>query len=117
MNATHSIDHLQAITHVGSILTTANLKEAATAATKPKAATTAHYDQQGQNVGSVSSTSYDNLSLAPDGTITGGNISHESTSVEGAKLATTSIGFGGNGKPASADINVHNTHTDGDFKQ
>lgn len=117
MNATHSIDQLQAITHVGNILGTANIKVGDAAASKPKTATTSHYDQQGQNVGSVSKTSYDGLTLAADGTITCGSLSHESTSVEGAKLATTSIGFAANGKPASADINVHKTHTDGDFKQ
>lgn len=111
MNATHTIDHLQAIAHVASLLGTGTA-----AVNKPKTAATTHYDPTGQEAAITSNTSYEGVTFAADGTISGGNLTHEASVPGGNKLSTTSVGFS-NGKPGSADITVHNNNGDGDFKK
>lgn len=117
MNATYLIDHLQAITHATNVLGATGSAAATAAVNKPKTATSSHYDAEGKTLATVSTTSYEGLNFSSDGAIAGGNLSHQSLSPEGIKLSTTSLGFQGDGKPASAEINIHNTHTDGDFKK
>jgi hypothetical protein len=125
MNATYSMDDLHAVTHVTSLLNTstnANMKMASVKAStpsisKPKLANTSHYDPTGQEVATVSNTSYDGVTFAPDGSIASGNLSHESLTLDGTRLSTTSVGFQNGGKPASAEINVHNHNGIGDFKK
>ncbi|MBE7171680.1 MAG: hypothetical protein INR73_13900 [Williamsia sp.] len=117
MNATYNIDHLQALTHVSSLLNTTAAVGGAAAVNKPKTATTSHYDPTGQEVATISNTSYEGVTFAADGTISGGSLSHDSLHPDGTKLSSTSVGFGSNGKPASAEINVQNLDGVGDFKK
>lgn len=117
MNATYNMDHLQAITHVTSLLNTGATLGDAAAVSKPKTASTSHYDPEGAEVAAVSNTSYEGVTFAPDGSISGGSLSHQSSSPDGVPLSTTSVGFGANGKPGSAEINVHNVSGEGDFKK
>jgi hypothetical protein len=116
MNATHSMDHLHAITHVSNVLNT-NVKATTVAISKPKVANTSHYDPTGKEVAIISNTSFEGITFAADGSIASGNLAHESMSPDGTKLSTTSMGFENNGKPSSAEINVHNKDGSGDFKK
>src|SRR4051794_17848224 len=123
MNATYSMDHLQAITHVTSLLNSSAATGAtaiskpktgllnssaatgATAISKPKTAVSNHYDLSGQDVATTSNTSYENVAFAADGTISGGTLSHESVDFMGStELNNSSLNFLGNGKPGSAQI-------------
>ncbi|MBE7174024.1 MAG: hypothetical protein INR73_25850 [Williamsia sp.] len=117
MNATYSMDHLQAVAHVGAILNATNANAGGAAVNRPKTANTSHYDATGQTVATASTTSYEGVSFGSDGSITGGSLSHQSVSPEGIKLHTTAVNFQADGKPASASIDVHNLHSDGDFKK
>jgi hypothetical protein len=133
MNATYNMDHLQAITHVTSLLNTqatlgatakttpgatAKATLGTTAISKPKTSVTNHYDSAGQDVATVSNTSFEGVTFAADGTILGGTLSHESEDFDmGTKLNNTSLNFLGNGKPGSAQINVNNVNGEGIFKQ
>src|SRR5690349_24320122 len=104
MNATYSMDHIEAITHISNLLGTSNAAASEAAVNKPKSATTQHYDPLGSDVATVSNTSYEGLVFGADGKIAGGNLSHESSGPDGKKLSTTAIGFQANGTPASAEI-------------
>lgn len=115
MNDTHSMDHLQAINHVTAVLNT--VQTGSTAVSKPKTASTHHFDATGESVAHVSTTSYEGVTFAGDGSISGGTLSHQSVSPEGLPLTTTSIGFQDGGKPASANVDIHNLHSDGLFKK
>jgi len=115
MNATYNIDHLQAVTHVTSLLNRTAASGTA-AINKPKTAATSHYDPTGTQVATVSNTSYEGVTFAADGTISGGNLSHQSSTPDGTQLSTTSVNFQNNGKPVSAQVNVNNINGDGDFK-
>ena len=115
MNDTHSLDHLQAINHVTAVLNA--IRAGGATVSKPKTASTHHFDATGNNVAHVSSTSYEGVNFAADGSISGGNLSHQSVSPEGLPLTTTSIGFQAGGKPASANVDIHNLHSDGLFKK
>ena len=116
MNATYNIDHLQAVTHVTSLLNASTPLGDAVAVNKPKNATTNHYDPTGQQVATKSTTSYEGVTFAGDGSISGGNLSHESTDPDGVKLSTTAVGFGSDGKPSAAQIDVNNINGEGNFK-
>ncbi len=116
MNATYNIDHLQAVTHVTSLFNASTLPGDAVAVNKPKNATTNHYDPTGQQVATKSTTSYEGVTFAADGSISGGNLSHDSTDADGVKLSTTAVGFGSDGKPSNAQINVNNVNGEGNFK-
>jgi hypothetical protein len=111
MNATYNLDHLQAVVSVTSMV-----GDAATVS-KPRIATTSHYDPTGHEVATTSNTSYAGVSFAADGTISGGSLIHELSVPGGNKLSTTSVGFGTNGKPQMAEVNVHNNSGNGDFKK
>ena len=115
MNATYNIDHLQAVTHVTSLLNSTTASGTPTIS-KPKTAATSHYDSTGTQVATMSNTSYEDVTFAADGSISGGNLSHESSTPDGTKLSTTSVGFQNDGKPVSAQINVNNINGSGDFK-
>src|SRR4051812_32521977 len=116
MNATYNIDHLQAVTHVTSLLNASPSLGDAVAVNKPKNATTNHYDPTGQQLATKSTTSYAGVTFAADGSISGGNLSHESTDPDGVQLSTTAVGFGSNGKPSSAKIDVNSVDGKGNFK-
>lgn len=115
MNDTHSMDHLQAINHVTTMLTA--VQAGGAAISKPKTASTHHFDATGENVAHVSNTSYEGATFAADGSINGGTLSHQSVSPEGLPLTTTSIGFQAGGKPASANVDIHNLRSDGLFRK
>jgi hypothetical protein len=117
MNATYNIDHVQAVAHATSLLKAgATLGDTATVS-KPKTATTSHYDPTGQQVATTSNTSYANVNFASDGSVSGGTLTHVSSIPGGNNLSTTSVGFGTNGKPQSANITVHNNDGQGDFRK
>lgn len=117
MNATYNMDHLQAITHVSTLLNTGGTLGDAITISKPKTASTSHYDPAGTEVATVSNTSYEGVTFATDGSIAGGSLSHESSVPGGNKLSTTSVSFGTNGKPGLAEITAHNKNGQGDFKK
>jgi hypothetical protein len=116
MNATYNIDHLQAVTHATSLLNASTTLGDAVAVNRPKNATTNHYDPTGQQIASKSTTSYEGVKFAADGSISGGSLSHNSTDPNGVKLSTTAVGFGNDGKPNSAQIDVNNKNGEGNFK-
>ena len=117
MNPTYNLDHVQAVAHTTSLLNAGATLGAAATVSKPKTATTSHYDPTGQEIATTSNTSYAGVTFAADGTISGGSITHESSVPGGNKLSTTTVGFGTNGKPQSAEINVHNNNGVGDFRK
>ena len=115
MNATYNIDHLQAVTHVTSLLGS-TAPSGTVAINKPKTAATSHYDTTGTQVATVSNTSYEGVTFAADGTISGGSLSHQSSTPDGTQLSTTSVNFQNNGKPVSAQVNINNINGIGNFK-
>jgi hypothetical protein len=116
MTVSDTIAQVGLVNHVNSIVSaTASPTQPGAAGGAFKNGTVTTYSPDGSQKAAVGFISFEKTQFASDGSITGGQIFHSSSTPEGQPIASTTIQLGPGGKPTQGEIQINKRQGQGVF--